>query len=70
MTIRADATALPIADGCAEVVVAGEIFEHVEDPLAVVAEAARVLAPGGTVIIDSIAATRSAARSGPVRRSA
>jgi len=55
---RADATLLPLRDGCADVVVAGEVLEHVADPDAVVAEACRVLRPGGTVVLDTIAATR------------
>lgn len=58
--IRADARALPIATGSVEVVVAGEVLEHVPDQTAVVAEIARVLAPGGTLILDTIAATRLA----------
>ena len=34
---------VPLADGCADVVVAGEILEHVEDDVAVLAECARLL---------------------------
>jgi len=58
--VRADAAALPFRDGSADVVVAGEILEHVTDLPAVVAELCRVLAPGGTLVIDAIAATRLA----------
>ena len=50
--------AVPLADGCADVVVAGEILEHVEDDVAVLAECARLLRPGGTLVIDALAATR------------
>ena len=53
----ARAERLPYGDGCFDVVVAGEILEHVQDPAAVVAEACRVLAPGGTVVVDTIAGT-------------
>ena len=53
--------AVPLADGCADVVVAGEILEHVEDDVGVLAECARLLRPGGTLVIDAIAATRLAA---------
>src|SRR3712207_9142071 len=51
---------VPLTDGCADVVVAGEILEHVEDDVAVLAEAARLLRPGGTLVLDAIAATRLA----------
>ena len=50
--------AVPLADGCADVVVAGEILEHVEDDVAVLAECARLLRPGGTLVVDALAATR------------
>ena len=55
--ILGDVTALPLADGVADLVVAGEIFEHVENLEGVVAEIARVLKPGGTMICDTINAT-------------
>src|ERR1035438_2145815 len=45
--VQGDATALPLADGCADVVCAGEILEHVVDLRAAVREACRVLRPGG-----------------------
>jgi 2-polyprenyl-6-hydroxyphenyl methylase/3-demethylubiquinone-9 3-methyltransferase len=56
--IAGDARALPFPDSCADVVVAGEVFEHVPDLPRVVSEACRVLRPGGTLICDTIAATR------------
>src|SRR5918998_1721125 len=40
-----------------DVVVAGEILEHVEDDVAVLAECARLLRPGGTLVIDTLADT-------------
>ncbi|MCW2671821.1 MAG: 2-polyprenyl-3-methyl-5-hydroxy-6-metoxy,4-benzoquinol methylase [Frankiales bacterium] len=55
--VQADAERLPFADGCFDVVVAGEVLEHVRDPWTVVREACRVLAPGGTLIADTIAST-------------
>lgn len=56
--VRGDALRLPIADGSVDVVVAGEILEHVREPRLLVAEAARVLRPGGTFVCDSLADTR------------
>jgi 2-polyprenyl-6-hydroxyphenyl methylase/3-demethylubiquinone-9 3-methyltransferase len=50
--------AVPLADGCADVVVAGEILEHVDDDVAVLAECARLLRPGGTLVLDALAAGR------------
>jgi len=55
--VQGDARALPLPDSCADVVVAGEVLEHVPDVDTVVAEACRVLRPGGTVVVDTIAAT-------------
>jgi 2-polyprenyl-6-hydroxyphenyl methylase/3-demethylubiquinone-9 3-methyltransferase len=48
---------VPLPDGCAEVVVAGEILEHVPDLRRAVAEACRLLRPGGLLVIDTLAAT-------------
>jgi 2-polyprenyl-6-hydroxyphenyl methylase/3-demethylubiquinone-9 3-methyltransferase len=58
--LRGSVLAVPLADGCADVVTAGEILEHVEDPGRVLTEAARLLRPGGLLVLDSIAATRLA----------
>nr|WP_203926479.1 methyltransferase domain-containing protein [Virgisporangium ochraceum] len=55
--VRADAARLPFADGFADVVCAGEILEHVPDLSATVAEACRVLRPGGTLVLDTLADT-------------
>jgi 2-polyprenyl-6-hydroxyphenyl methylase/3-demethylubiquinone-9 3-methyltransferase len=53
-----DVTRLPLGDGTADVVAAGEILEHVPDVPATVAELCRVLRPGGLVVLDTINATR------------
>jgi 2-polyprenyl-6-hydroxyphenyl methylase / 3-demethylubiquinone-9 3-methyltransferase len=58
--VRADVTAIPLVDGCADVVAAGEILEHVTDLPAAVAEACRLLRPGGLLVIDTLAATAAA----------
>ena len=55
--VRGDALALPVSDSAADVVVAGEVFEPVADTPRLVAEVCRVLAPGGLVVLDTIAAT-------------
>ncbi len=55
--VRGLVTALPVADAAADVVVAGEILEHVPDLESVVGELARVLRPGGTLVLDTIADT-------------
>ena len=55
--VRGDVTRVPLADGCADVVAAGEILEHVTDLPAAVGEACRLLRPGGLLVIDTIAAT-------------
>jgi 2-polyprenyl-6-hydroxyphenyl methylase/3-demethylubiquinone-9 3-methyltransferase len=58
--VRGDVQRLPLADGVADAVAAGEILEHVPDLRAAVAEACRVLRPGGTLVLDTIARTRLA----------
>lgn len=55
--IRADVLHLPLADGFADVVVAGEILEHVPDLPRAVAEACRLLRPGGVLVLDTLADT-------------
>ena len=55
--VRGNVTQVPLRDGCADVVMAGEILEHVTDLPAAVAEACRLLRPGGLLVIDTIAAT-------------
>ncbi|HEX2143449.1 MAG TPA: methyltransferase domain-containing protein [Glycomyces sp.] len=55
--VRGEVTAVPLADSCADVVVAGEILEHVPDLPGAIAEACRLLRPGGLLVIDTLAAT-------------
>lgn len=55
--VRGDVLAVPLADGCAEVVCAGEILEHVPDLPRAVAQVCRLLRPGGLLVLDTLAAT-------------
>lgn len=55
--VLGDIAALPLPDGCADVVAAGEILEHVPDLPVAVAEVCRVLRPGGLLVIDTLNAT-------------
>jgi SAM-dependent methyltransferase len=48
--VRADATALPFADGVFGVAVAVNVLDHLPEPTVAIAEAHRVLAAGGTLV--------------------
>jgi len=48
-----DACALPFADGSFDVVCAMDLLEHVEEPERLIAEARRVLAPGGLLFFHT-----------------
>ena len=52
--VRGDVTGLPLATGCADVVAAGELLEHVPDLAGTVAELCRVLRPGGLLVVDTV----------------
>lgn len=58
----ADAAALPFDDSSFDTLFAGEIIEHVGDPLAALAEWRRVLAPGGRLILTTPNSRRLLAR--------
>lgn len=49
--IRADATALPLADASLDLVVAYDVLEHIPDHDSAVAQVRRTLAPDGTFLI-------------------
>jgi 2-polyprenyl-6-hydroxyphenyl methylase/3-demethylubiquinone-9 3-methyltransferase len=52
--IQADVVQLPLATGGADVVSAGELLEHVADLPGTVAEACRILRPGGLLVLDTL----------------
>lgn len=52
--VNADATAVPLASGCADVVAVGELLEHVPGWRQVVAESCRLLRPGGLLVLDTL----------------
>jgi SAM-dependent methyltransferase len=53
--LRADVAGpgLPVADGAADVVIMSELIEHLVDPDGAVAEARRVLRPGGSLLLST-----------------
>jgi ArsR family transcriptional regulator len=51
----ADMYELPVANGAADTVVVHQVLHYAEDPAAVIREAARVLAPGGRLLIVDFA---------------
>jgi len=52
---QADMYALPMMDGTFDTIVLHQVLHYAPHPEAVIAEAARVLAPGGTIVIVDIA---------------
>lgn len=54
LLLQADLAAVPMAPGCADVVLLADVLEHVPDPGAALAEAARLTRPGGHVFVNTI----------------
>lgn len=52
--VAGDLFAVPLADGCADLVLLADVLEHVDDPAGVVREGARLLRPGGYLFVNTI----------------
>lgn len=58
--VRGDVAAAPLATASCDFVLLGDVVEHVEQPADVLAEAARLLRPGGELFVSTLNATRRA----------
>lgn len=54
LAVQGELGALPLAAGVADLVLLADVLEHVEAPARAVAEAARVLRPGGHLFVNTI----------------
>lgn len=52
MILEGDAESLPVPDGCADAVLLLDVLEHLANPERAVAEAHRVLRPGGVIVVS------------------
>jgi len=50
---QSDITAIPVPDGSFDAVLCTEVLEHVPEPIAAVKELARILRPGGSLLISA-----------------
>ncbi|MBB4639748.1 class I SAM-dependent methyltransferase [Rhizorhapis suberifaciens] len=50
--IVADIMRVPLRDACVDYVILDSVIEHVPDPIAVIAEAYRILKPGGKLFVN------------------
>lgn len=57
--VQGDITRLPFTRGCVDAVVAVNVLDHLDRPAAALAEARRVLRPGGRLVIGAISRTDS-----------
>lgn len=55
--LRADVAHAPLASGCADLVLLADVLEHVDDPCGALAEAGRLLKPGGRLYVNTVART-------------
>jgi len=52
--LRADAKRLPLPDACAELVTSNSLVHHIPDPRFVFREIARIVRPGGSILIRDL----------------
>jgi len=52
--VRADAKCLPFSDSCFDTVYSNTILHHIPEPRDLLAEVARVLVPGGTLLVRDL----------------
>lgn len=55
--LRHDIADVPLEDGCADLVVLSDVIEHVSDKAGALAEATRLVRPGGLVYVNTLART-------------
>lgn len=53
ITYQCEITAIPLAQGCLDMILCTEVFEHVVNPMAVLTEFARLLKPGGRLLLTA-----------------
>jgi SAM-dependent methyltransferase len=53
MDYVSDVTAIPVPDSSFDAILCTEVLEHVPEPIAAVAEMARILKPGGTMLLTA-----------------
>lgn len=58
--LAADITRMPVATGCADVVLLADVLEHIPQPLAALREAHRCLRLGGVIYANTLNATHRA----------